>query len=124
VLHIFLGSSNSTYSTKREISFLAFRHGTGTRLATNASVTFGANSPIFGVSGVAFGEITNGTTRDISVATGIGNNAFLVTGSIPDGILNNDPNAKTNPNDKFIKAPPMRRLIFAKRRSARGVNLA
>jgi hypothetical protein len=123
VLHIFKGDK-PMYSTMDEISFLAFRHGTGTQLATGKTVTFNANSPIFGVSSVVFSSTFINGSREISVATGIGNNAFEVTGVIPNPLLDlTDPNLK-NRSDKFVKAPPARRLLFAKKRSARGVNLA
>jgi hypothetical protein len=124
VLKIYLGNK-PLYSTTPDFCLLPFRNGTGTQLATGNTVRFGANSPIFGVSSVAFGStFSNGSTRDIDVATGIGNTAFEVMGPIPDSILMHKANPTPNANDKFIKPPPARRSMFAKKRSPRGVNLA
>jgi hypothetical protein len=118
-----------TYRTFPQFSLLAFRHGTGTQLATGKSVTFTANSGIFGVSGVAFASTfspdSNGNMRrDLSVATGTGNNAFQITGAIPDPVLAlDDPNLKNRP-DIFVKPTKLKLTMFARMRSARGVNIA
>jgi hypothetical protein len=111
-------SETTTYTSTPQISFLAFRNGKGTQLATNKSVTFNANSGVFGVSAVGFGSFSQGLNspapRDIIVGTGTGNNAFQMVGPPPDMGL-------TTP---FIKPTKGRRPMFAKMRSARGVNIA
>src|SRR5262249_22678212 len=106
LLRIFSGPSYMMAS----MSFYAFRNGSGKVLATDAAVFFHADSPIFGVSSVAFGAFTDPKSdlRDIIVGTGIGQKAVQVT---------------MQPT-KFAKTAPRKRLMFFSKRAPRGVHVA
>jgi hypothetical protein len=105
LLKIFTGPNYSRAST----SFVAFRSGAGTVLSSGSVGTFKADSPVFGVSSVAFGPI-NGTTRDVLVGSGIGKKAVEAT-------VHLTPGSVANP------APAKRSMFFSKRAPA-GVHIA
>src|SRR5262249_18123302 len=123
VLHIFQGTNGeTTYSTK-PINLLAFRHGSGIQLATRMTVNFSPNSPVFGVSSVAFGSFTNGTTRDIIAGTGIGLAAYRISGPIPNPLrMLNDPNLPST--DTFVQPVQGQQSMFAGVRAPIGVFVA
>jgi hypothetical protein len=111
LLEIFNGP---VYANTPNTSFLAFRSGTGTFPGNNNFVgAFNANTQIFGVSGVAFADISNGgTIRDILVGSGAGQGAVESTITLQQSDLY-----------QTVSLPVMR-TMFSSTPSPRGVNLA
>lgn len=99
---------NGMYTTASS-GFVAFRSGPGTVLANGFVGTFNANSPVFGVSSVAFGSI-EGKTRQVVVGSGIGQKAVQAT--------------VTPDKNKVVSGPPAKRSMFFSKRAPRGVNIA
>jgi hypothetical protein len=115
LLEIFNGP---VYSSTPNTSLMAFRSPPpteqGMNLSTNtSSPPFGANTQIFGVSGVAYDDFSNGNSiRDIVVGSGIGQNAVEST------ITN------LKQSDLYKQATvPASQSLFAGSRAPQGVNL-
>jgi hypothetical protein len=107
------------------VSFYAFRNGQGDLLITCdpttqmcQQVSFSVNSPIFGVSGIAFGTFDpSSNMREILVGTGIGKNAVEMTIHI---FIDKKGKLTTSGLASVSQNP----LLFSMRRAARGVFIA